>query len=89
MEISKHPEMGTIVTSIRKIAEEFPCEECKALKDDLNASKSRMTHWKDKYDELKSILSEFVNEFNNTDPVNIIASYQEFFTKVSKTIDEV
>jgi hypothetical protein len=55
-EISKHPEMGKIIASIRKIAVDQPCSSCKALKDDLNAAKSREKHWKDKYDEQNKIL---------------------------------
>jgi len=52
-EISKHPEMGTIISSIRKIAKDVPCEDCVSLKDDLNAAKSREKHWKEKHDKLK------------------------------------
>lgn len=87
MEISKHPEMGNIVGSIRKIAEEFPCEDCKALKDDLNAAKSRMTHWKDKYDELKNNITDFVDEVRKCDgdDSKILTA---FFDKVRITIEE-
>jgi hypothetical protein len=89
MEISKHPEMGNIVGAIRKIADDMPCDGCKALKDDLNAAKSRMTHWKDKYDELKKNISEFVDEFNRNESVNVTDSLRDFFEKVSKTIEEL
>ena len=88
MEISKHPEMGNIVASIRKIADEFPCEDCRALRDDLNASKSRMTHWKEKYDLLKETLNEFVNEVDVCDG-NDAPILADFFENVKKTIEEV
>lgn len=63
MEISKHPEMGNIISSIRKIADEMPCDGCKALKDDLNGSKSRMNHWKEKYDNLRLSLQNIIDEW--------------------------
>lgn len=59
-EISKHPEMGNIITSIRKIAEDIPCDKCSTLKDDLNAAKSREKHWKDKYDEISTVINESI-----------------------------
>lgn len=91
MEISKHPEMGNIVSSIRKISEDMPCEDCKALKDDLNAAKSRMTHWKEKYDELKTVLSGFVDEVNKAkiEDLNAAEIGYDFFEKVSKTIEDL
>jgi len=88
MEISKHPEMGNIVASIRKIADEFPCEDCKALRDDLNASKSRMTHWKEKYDTIKETISEIINEFNAYDGDDGRAVI-DFFDRIKNTIEEV
>lgn len=61
-ELSKHPEMKNIISSIRKIAENFPCQDCKQLKDDLNATKSRLNHWKDKYDKLEEAIQIFADE---------------------------
>ena len=89
MEISKHPEMGNIVASIRKIADEFPCEDCRALKDDLNAAKSRMTHWKEKYDELKDIINGFISEVNVCEDGNDKEILADFFEKINRTVEEV
>lgn len=66
MEISKHPEMGTIISAIRKIADDAPCADCKALTDDLNGAKSRMNHWKEKYDTLRSALQEVTDEWEES-----------------------
>jgi len=88
MEISKHPEMGNIISSIRKIAEEMPCDECKDLKDDLNAAKSRMIHWKEKYDELKNAITKAVDEINLSErPFEELA--HEFFESVKNIIERV
>jgi len=92
MEISKHPEMGRIVEAIRTIAKEFPCENCKILTDDLNAAKSRLKHWKDQYDALKSALSEFVHEVDNHEGdsnIHEVDILRDFFDQVKKTIDDV
>jgi len=62
MEISKHPKMGEIVSAIRDIAKDIPCEECKILRDDLNAAKSRLSFWKEKHDSIVSTLQEFIDE---------------------------
>jgi len=87
MEISKHPEMGNIVTSIRKISEDIPCDECKELKDDLNAAKSRMIHWKDKYDELKDAINKSVDEINLSEkPFDELA--HNFFESVKKILEK-
>lgn len=88
MEISKHPEMGNIIASIRNIADDIPCEECKELKDDLNAAKSRMVHWKDKYDELKDAITKAVDEINLSErPFDELA--HEFFESVKQILDKV
>lgn len=87
MEISKHPEMGNIIASIRKIADDMPCEECKDLKDDLNAAKSRMVHWKDKYDELKDAITKAVDEIHFAErPFDELA--HEFFDNIKTIIEQ-
>jgi hypothetical protein len=87
MEISKHPEMGNIIGSIRKIAEEMPCEECRVLKDDLNAAKSRMVHWKEKFDELKDAITKAVDEIHLSErPFDELA--REFFESVKTIIEK-
>jgi predicted nucleic acid-binding Zn-ribbon protein len=88
MEISKHPEMGNIISSIRQIAEDIPCDCCKDLKDDLNAAKSRMVHWKEKYDELKEAITKAVDEINLSErPFEDLA--KEFFESVKNIIEKV
>ena len=63
MEISKHPKMGEIVSVIREIAKEIPCEDCKTHKDDLNAAKSRLLHWKEKHDRLVEGLNLIIEDW--------------------------
>jgi len=91
MEISKHPKMGDIITAIREIAKEIPCDDCKALRDDLNATKSRMTHWKENYDTLKENLQGFIDELEATeiDDLNAAAVGHDFYEKVKKTLEDI
>jgi len=63
MEISKHPKMGEIVSAIREIAKDQPCEDCKIHRDDLNAAKSRLQHWKDKYDRLVEGIENIIDDW--------------------------
>jgi uncharacterized coiled-coil DUF342 family protein len=88
MEISKHPEMGSIISSIRKIAEDIPCDDCKELRDDLNAAKSRMIHWKEKYDKLKDTISDYISEVHSSEK-----SFEElaepFFEKINKCLEDI
>jgi predicted nucleic acid-binding Zn-ribbon protein len=87
MEISKHPEMGNIIASIRKICDDMPCDECKDLKDDLNAAKSRMIHWKERYDELKDEITKAVDAIDFADkPFDNLA--REFFERVKKIMEQ-
>ncbi len=87
MEISKHPEMGNIIASIRKIYKDMPCDSCKELKDDLNAAKSRMIHWKEKYDELKDAITKAVDEIHLSErPFEDLA--REFFESVKNIIEK-
>ena len=91
MEISKHPKMGDIISAIRKIAKEIPCDDCKALRDDLNAAKSRMTHWKENYDTLKENLQEFIDELESTE-INDLNAFEvgnDFYKKVKKTLEDI
>ena len=88
MEIFKHPEMGNIISSIRKIAEDIPCDECKELKDDINATKSRMVFWKEKYDKLKNILSESIIETYNSE-LPKETQLEFFFEKIKKSLEDI
>jgi len=88
MEIFKHPEMGNIIASIQKIHEDMPCDSCKELKDDLNAAKSKMIHWKEKYNELKDAITKAVNEIHLSERTFEDLDH-EFFERVKNIIEKL
>ena len=55
-EITSHKSFERLVESIKKIAQDYPCDDCKELKDQLNAAKSQLKTSETRYEALKEAL---------------------------------
>ena len=51
-EITSHKAFDRLVESIREIAQDYTCTDCKELKDQLNAAKSQLKTSETRYDAL-------------------------------------
>lgn len=62
MDLKKNPKFQGLIQALEKsvveIADELPCEECKQLRDELNAAKSKAKTHETKSDDLQKQIEE-------------------------------